>query len=241
MVQRTADGDFEGALAERWELAEDAKGWTYHLRTNIRWHDGVPVTAHDIAFSIDLLQHPDVLAGMPETSYTVIDDHTIELRFSRMTDNPDSWTAYFPKHILEDLDPKGFWEWDFWNQPVGNGPYRYVHHVPKTMVEVEANPDYFSGKPKIDKVVIKFGGDPLVELLSGNVQGISWSDRDALPKLAGDGRRAFRMILEPQSNFLRKLDSAMPIMMESWIGMGSLSGSRPFSIGAEGNWSTRLF
>ena len=191
LTQITAEGDFEGALAERWEHSEDFREWTYYLRTNIRWHDGVPFTAHDIAFSLDLLKHPDVLVISPALSYTVIDDYTIRIRAPWSDFNPDWWRANFPKHILQNLDPKEFWEWDFWLQPVGNGPYRYVRHVPATMVELEANPDYFRGKPKLDKVIIKFGGSSIVELLSGDVQIATYLDRDDLPKLESDGRFDF--------------------------------------------------
>ena len=56
-------------------------------------------------------------------------------------------------------------------EPVKNfivlGPYRYVRHVPKTMIELEANPDYYRGKPRIERVILKFGGSrALIELLS---------------------------------------------------------------------------
>ena len=58
-----ANEDEKGAqpvLAERWEHSEDYREWTYFLRKDVRWHDGVPVTAHDIKFTMDLRQHPAV-------------------------------------------------------------------------------------------------------------------------------------------------------------------------------------
>ncbi|MHC4631406.1 MAG: ABC transporter substrate-binding protein, partial [Planctomycetota bacterium] len=83
-----------------------------------------------------------------------------------------SWYGICPRHLLEGLDPKEFYSWEFWTRPVGNGPYRYVRHVPKTMVELEVNPDYYRGKPKIERVVLKFGENPLIELMSGNVDAV---------------------------------------------------------------------
>ena len=77
-----------------------------------------------------------------------------------------------PKHVLEDLDPKKFWEWDYWYHPaVSAGPYRFVRYVPQTLMEFEANPIYFRSKPRIARVVLKFVGEAasLTELLSGNV------------------------------------------------------------------------
>ena len=96
----------EGRLAERWEHSPDYREWTYHLRTDIRWHDGVPVTAHDIQFTIVLLTHPDVGVYAAGTiSSTVLDDATITVRYAGSMDSPDPWTVYYPKHLLEDLDP----------------------------------------------------------------------------------------------------------------------------------------
>ncbi|MHC4489773.1 MAG: ABC transporter substrate-binding protein, partial [Planctomycetota bacterium] len=97
------------------------------------------------------------------------------------------WDVYYPKHLLENLDPKEFTSWKFWTEPVGNGPYRYVRHVPRTMIELEANPDYYRGKPKIERLVLKFGGYPLTELMSGNVDCIDISSLEAI-KLADDPR-----------------------------------------------------
>jgi peptide/nickel transport system substrate-binding protein len=79
---------------------------------------------------------------------------------------------------LKDLDPAEFRSWEFWTQPVGNGPFRYVRHVPETMVELEANPDYYLGRPSLDRVQIKFtsggqGQSGVMELLAGNVDLVS--------------------------------------------------------------------
>ncbi len=178
------------ALAERWEHSPDCKIWTFYLRRDVRWHDGVTTTAHDIKFSLDLL---DKLAQLKQmmgiVSYEVIDDFTFTLTYKKPSMYAlDYWSVYWPKHLLKDLDPKEFWKWEFWTQPVGNGPYRYVRHVPQTMIELEANQDYYRGKPKIQKVILKFGGaTSLTELLSGNVDVIQAYLSD-VPKLRDDPR-----------------------------------------------------
>ena len=101
----------------------------------------------------------------------------------------DTWDVYYPKHLLKDLDPEDFFNWDFWTEPIGNGPYRYVRHVPQTMIEVESNPDYFLGEPKIKHVVLKFAKNmSLIELISGNVDILPYASRDFLIKLDGDER-----------------------------------------------------
>ena len=190
----TFDGDLEpqGRLALRWEHSPDYREWTFHLRQDVRWHDGVPVTAEDIKFSMELLSHPDVLlsGSWLDTKITARDDSTLAITFTKPTNAlaGGCWDVYYPKHLLEDLDPKEIADWEFWTQPVGNGPYRYVRHVPKTMIELEANPDYCLGKPKIERVVFKFGGNPLIELLSGNVDLVEDFNPIDIPKVSKDER-----------------------------------------------------
>src|SRR5215813_12377767 len=54
LVAWNTRGELEGRLAEHWEHSRDYRTWTVRLRNGIRWHDGVPVTAHDVKFSLDL-------------------------------------------------------------------------------------------------------------------------------------------------------------------------------------------
>ncbi len=178
------------ALAERWEHSSDYKIWTFFLRKDVKRHDGVLTTAHDIKFSLDLMDRiARVKQNLGIVSLEVIDDFTISLTFKKPSMYAlDYWSVYWPKHLLEDLDPQEFWKWEFWTQPVGNGPYRYVRHIPKTMIELEANQDYCRGIPKIQKVILKFGGGaPLTELLSGNVD-VSQALLSDVPKLREDPR-----------------------------------------------------
>ncbi|MHC4632955.1 MAG: ABC transporter substrate-binding protein [Planctomycetota bacterium] len=190
LVSLDEDREPQGRLAQRWEHSPDYREWTFHLRQDVRWHDSVPVTADDIKFSMELLSHPDVLLSYSwlDAKITARDDYTLAITFSKPTDPLDWWDVYYPKHLLEDLDPKRIASWKFWTEPVGNGPYRYVRHVPRTMIELEANPDYYLGKPKIERVVFKFGGNPLIELLSGNVDLVSEFNPIDIPKVAEDER-----------------------------------------------------
>lgn len=196
LVQESRDGEIEGKLARDWEHSADRRHWTVHLRSDVRWHDGEPFTAHDVAFTAELLMHPDV-ARVPPGAFTVtvVDDstYTVDIHTSdeRGVVTPAGTLTlagvYFPKHLLEGLDPAEFFEWEFWLHPIGNGPYRYVRHIPKTMTELEANPDFFLGRPAIDRVVFKFGTEnTLPELRSRSLDialYVEWAD---LLKLEGD-------------------------------------------------------
>lgn len=175
LVAENDSGQLVSRLAERWERSPDYRDWTFHLRHDIRWHDGVPVTAHDVKFTLELYSHPDILVLKPRDveSITVLDDSTIRVRFGSWWASfwiYGGWRMVLPKHLLAHLDPKRYAEWDFWTRPVGAGPYRFVRHVPKTMMQFDANPDYYRGKPRIAHVVLKFTqGAAMAELLSGTV------------------------------------------------------------------------
>jgi peptide/nickel transport system substrate-binding protein len=188
LVARNAKGELEGRLARSWEPSDDFLSWTVHLNTSVRWHDGVPVTASDIAFTVELLSRPDVgYLAEGDVTITVLDDSTFV--YESTLDSPlDDYRTYYPKHLLDTLDPTEFYEWKFWTQPVGNGPYRYVRHVPKTMMELHANADYFRGQPAIRRVVLKFAEPQLTELLAGSVDALTSVSTLELLKLSDDER-----------------------------------------------------
>ena len=177
-------------LAERWEHSDDYRTWTIHLRQDVRWHDGVPVTANDVAFTLDLMRHPEILQASPD-AYTVavLDDHTVSITYRRPQEELAGWQVYYPKHLLENLDPAEFFRWEFWKQPIGNGPYRVERRVSGTLFELAANPDFYDGKPAIDHVVLRLGGtSKLAELTSGAVDIAAYLRQTDVQKLADDPR-----------------------------------------------------
>jgi len=184
-------------LAQRCEHSPDFREWTYYLRPGVKWHDGAPVTAHDVKFGLDLLTHPAVMYFGPDEveSVAVLDDSTVRVRMGNLIHDE---MGCLPKHLLADLDPHKIGDWEFWTRPVGNGPYRFVRYVPETMMEFRANPDYFRGKPRIERVVLKFAGEAgLTELLSGGVDALPDANPAHIPKLAVDPR--FRVYHNPSS------------------------------------------
>lgn len=185
-------GEIRGRLARSWEHSEDGRTWTYHLRSDVRWQDGVPVTAADIEFTHNLLSHPEVLYRNPDAvEIDVLDDSTLTIVYHDRIVNPlDDYSVFYPKHLLADLDPANISEWEFWEHPVGNGPYRFVRREPGVAIELEANPDFYADRPRIDRVVLRFGGaSDLAELLAGNADIRAWpASNAAIEALTGDER-----------------------------------------------------
>jgi peptide/nickel transport system substrate-binding protein len=164
-------------LLDRWEHTSDFTQWTVHVREGVLWGDGTPVTAEDVKFSLELWTNPQIGYEYPFfDAVNVLDSHRLQIVFTEPVKGKIfeySWLAMLPKHLLESLDLDSIFSWPYWIQPVGNGPYRYVRHIPGVMTELEANPDYYGEAPSIPKVVLRFGGNGLTELLSGNVDVVS--------------------------------------------------------------------
>ncbi len=91
------EGELEGRLARRWEHSPDYREWTYHLRTDVRWHDGVPVTAHDIEYSAALWKRASHYYTSFIESAVVLDDSTVMIRYTSSADpSIMSYLAFYP-------------------------------------------------------------------------------------------------------------------------------------------------
>lgn len=150
----------EPDLAERWEVSEDGKTYTFFLRKGVKWHrDYGEFTAHDVEFSLNRIMDPAVNSPHTPTyseaieSVQVVDDYTVEVTF--VDDNPNHIHLLSTYHggymvskaAVEDLG-EGFGE-----NPVGTGPYMFKNWVKDDRLVLQAFPDYFEGKPPIDEVV----------------------------------------------------------------------------------------
>jgi len=174
-------------LASSWTVSPDGLTYTFHLRPGLNWQDGTPFTADDVKFTMDTtLSLPSwAVAYLASVNRTTVDD-PYNVSFELKT--PDAgWLALFafgsnwglnilPKHLYEGTNVSS----NPYNQaPIGIGPYRFVNHVAGQSITLAANPDYWGGKPPVDRVVIKVIPQPataLQELQSGDVQYVTTSD-----------------------------------------------------------------
>ena len=159
-------------LLDRWDHSADYTEWTVHVREGVRWGDGVPATAEDVKFSLELWTDPSIAYEYRFfESITVLDEHSLRMTFKQPVTAKIfvyNWLAIVPEHLLGELDVERMFSWPFWIQPVGDGPYQYVRHITGVMTELEANPDYYGQVPDIQTIVLRYGGNGLTELLSGN-------------------------------------------------------------------------
>jgi peptide/nickel transport system substrate-binding protein len=149
-------------LAERWEVSNDGKTWTFHLRRNVKWHDGVPFTAEDVKFTFDSILNPKVnsvrrsdfiIEGEP-IAFRVVDKYTVQALlpqpFAPFLIN--AGIGIIPKHLLAGKDIN---KADFNRKPVGTGPFMFKEWRSGDHVTVERNPDYYFGRPKLARIIYK--------------------------------------------------------------------------------------
>lgn len=170
-------GEFVPANAESWEISEDGKTYTFHLRKGVRFHNGREVVAGDFKYSLERLLNPanaspnamsmaSVLGaeefikgtGKDVPGIKVIDDSTLQFTLK----GPDNtflgvlslpYTSAVPKEAVDEKGAK------FGEEPVGAGPFKLTKWVRDSEVELTAFDDYYNGRPYLDKVVYKIMTD----------------------------------------------------------------------------------
>jgi peptide/nickel transport system substrate-binding protein len=162
-------------LARRWEWSDDSLLLTWHLATAVRWHDGAPTTATDVAWTLNAARDP--ATGYPRLSdlasvaaVVATDDSTVRVSFRQAPHRiPDVFTdlAVLPAHLLAQVPHAGL-RLAAWNQsPVGNGPFRFVSHTPNRRWVFAANPAFpamLGGAPRINRLVIAVVDEPTTKL-----------------------------------------------------------------------------
>ena len=185
----------EPYLAESWDLNADSTQVVFHLRRDVRWHDGVSTTARDVAFTFERLKEPST--AFPNREWfdqwegaEVLDPYTIRFVLRPHAGFLYGWTQLpiMPAHILRDVPPAQLGRHPFGTEaPVGNGPFRFVERLPGDRWVFEANvgfPTGLGGRPYLDRLVYRAVPDEatlFAELRTGTVHML----RDLPPSQIG--------------------------------------------------------
>lgn len=176
-------------LAESWSLGPDCRELTFKLRKNVRWHDGQPFTADDVAFTYQLMTHPKTPSPYKDdfedvAGVDVLDPATVRVRYKQSFANAlYIWgTSMLPKHLLDKYMREGKLKEAPQNStsPVGTGPYRFVEFRSGEKVVLAANPDYYAGRPYISKVVYRIIPSQATMFLELKSKGLDQADLTAL-------------------------------------------------------------
>ena len=161
----------DSGLAESWEASADGKTWTYTLRPDLLWSDGVPLTANDVVYTFQR-----ILDGRYEqrnygnyvrniTSVEATDDRTVVMTTSEPSPIMERLAVYIlPEHIWSGIDAKAVKSYA--NEPeagetlVGSGPFLVVERRTGQFIRMVANDNYYKGRPNVDELVFRVYNNP---------------------------------------------------------------------------------
>jgi len=192
-------------------ISPDGDTITYHLRHDVRWQDGQPLTAADVIFTWQAIVDPD--NDVPSTrGYDLVDlvfapdSYTVVFRLKRAW-APAVATLFtygtnpmpiLPAHLLQNQNLRRS---DFNLHPIGSGPYKLVRWDRDDRLVLSANDSYFRGKPKTLQLVAQVVPDTnsaLTMLRSGQ---LDWSLQSPAQRLALGRSSNVRFIYVPFSGF----------------------------------------
>jgi peptide/nickel transport system substrate-binding protein len=186
-------------LAESWTASADATTWTFHLRAGVKFADGTAFNADAAVFSFDRIMKTgsqyfsESNAGLISyytgaiDSYRKVDDLTFEIKtkgaYALLPNDLPFLMMVSPTAVMKEGE-------EFAKNPVGAGPFKFSKLIQGGSVEFVANPNYWAGKPTLDKVILR----PIPEatarvaaLRSGEVNWIEFPAPDDAKALANEG------------------------------------------------------
>jgi peptide/nickel transport system substrate-binding protein len=194
-------------LAERSEISDDGRQYTFHLRKDVSWHpkegeSPVPFTADDVVFTYNIMMHPKTITPLKVRNEFIesvekIDDFTVRFTLKRPILNALAKFSFkiIPQHGPEN---KSFLtrEDPFVHQPIGTGPYMVRNITADREVILVANENYYKGRPHIDKFVARPFADQNImgqALMFNAIDMIVLVNHRDIPQIQGDKR----FVLQP--------------------------------------------
>ncbi len=194
-------------LAERWEISEEGRIYTFFLRKDAKWHARAgappkPFTAEDVIFTYNIMMHPKTITPLKVRyefieSATMVDQYTVQFTLKRPILNALGKFSFkvIPQHgpenplYLTREDP-------FVQHPIGTGPYQIKKITSEREIILVANEDFYKGRPHIDKLVAKPFADQNImtqALMFNAIDMIVLVNPRDIPEIQGDKR----YVLEP--------------------------------------------
>jgi len=151
LVRRDEHFNMRPWVAERWEIP-DPRTYIFHLRRDIRFHDGRPLTARDVKWTLDTVRDGSLMT-LKTTTYKLIDrvdapdDFTLVIHLSE----PDGTLLYNLSEGAFGIVPLGSNK-QFSGNPIGSGPFRFVRNDPDSQVVLDRNDSYWGERARVDRV-----------------------------------------------------------------------------------------
>jgi peptide/nickel transport system substrate-binding protein len=203
LISEKPDGKVRPALAESWIYSEDLKSITYTIAGDAVWHDGRPITAEDVVFTVDQILSSKNNSPLAQKlnyveSVEALGPKQVQFNLKQVYAGELQSTNIYPipKHILEREEDLA--NSDFNSDPVGSGPYKMKEWNEGKWIELSANPNFFRGRAPVDRMVFYTPAsinELLAELGEGNVDmafdmppGNNYDTLDSYNKVLSPGR-----------------------------------------------------
>lgn len=192
--------DPQPRIAESYEISEDGLDYTFHLRNDVKFHDGTPVTAEDVCFSIELYKASEYQGSQISMleSVEAVDDSTIVCHLE---------TPYSPflQGICEPfIVSKAYYDAsqeDFVNTPMGSGPYCYVSRAKGSELTLAANEDYYRGAAEIKDLTFEVIPDSATKAIALQTGEVNFAEIDSASKVQLEANPAVTISEAPTSGF----------------------------------------
>ena len=184
-------------LAENFTVSEDGKSYDFTMRQDVKWHDGKPLNADDIVFTVQLIQNPDykspLRANLQGSEIEKTGDYSVRfvLKSPYAPFLENLTFGILPKHIWENITPANFPLTEINLKPIGSGPYKFSSLEKDSdgnveLIELTAFSKYYLKKPFIDSITFRFyktEDAAIGAFASGQAQGISFISANKLEKI----------------------------------------------------------
>lgn len=192
--------DPEPRIAESYEISDDGLDYTFHLRDDVTFHDGTPVTADDVVFSIGLYKASEYQGSQISmlSSVEATDEHTVVCHL----DAP--YSPFLQGICSPMIASKAYYESsedDFVNNPIGSGPYKFVSRAKGSNIKLEANEDYYRGAPEIKEVTFEVIPDSSTKAIALQTGEVNFAEIDSATKPQLEANPAITIAEVPTSSF----------------------------------------
>ena len=160
LYELSLDGPYRLALAESVDVSDDNKVWTFKIRDGVKFHDGKPLTAEDVAFSFKFYaDHADEFVYLPGyttyfASVEAVPDNKVVITLTEPIPNMESQLSglyVLPKHIWENIQDPTALEISL-EQSVGSGPFKLTEYIPGQKIRLESIQTHYLYRPHVAAV-----------------------------------------------------------------------------------------
>ncbi|MSP48166.1 MAG: peptide ABC transporter [Alphaproteobacteria bacterium] len=191
LVTRNAKGEIVPQIGKSWKYLNDNE-IEFELVDGIKFHDGTPLTAQDVVFSVQRITNPAFKSPQLSQFNSIVEAQVVgpnKIRLRTSSPYPALMAQLVKLSVVPEATVKKTGDVEFNQKPVGSGPYKLVNWQRGVRIDLEAVPGYWRGKAPFEKVVFRGVSDPstrIADLRTGKADVIRNVLTDDAPLIAKD-------------------------------------------------------